>query len=287
MKEVKFYFYKLEYEFENNLLDFKLESYFKDDFNLKQHLFEIGEHKGFLDKKTNNIYSFQKFKRDFNPTIKDELTGVTREVELKETEYFIEESYLYLDIENNIAIYQKNMTGYSPQMFEKYVLKLLNNKFRNDYFALKPIMSKDGVEKLMNHNIAKHIELKVAAPNIGLLKEFGFSVKDIRDFDLDSLDSIEIKINSKKKTGIFNLSNLANLLNIKDNKDNYEKLKIKASTSYEGTGDLIDLLDEFYVVNEKIKLKDKSRIMDKDDILIKLNTIYNDNINKIKRLIDA
>lgn len=287
MKEVKFYFYKLEYELENNLLDFKLENYFKQDFDIKQHLFEIGEHKGFLDKKTDNIYSFQKFKRDFNPTIKDELTGKTREVELKETEYFIEESYLFLDIPNSIIIYQRNITGYSPIMFERYILKLLNNKFKNNYFSLKPIMSKDGVEKLMNHNIAKTIELKVASPNIGLLKELGLSTINIRDLDYDSLDSIEIKINSKRKMGIFNLANLAQILNLKDNKDKYKKLKIKASTSYEGTGDLIDLLDEFYVVNEKIKLKDNSRVMDKDDILIKLNTIYEENINKVKKVFDA
>lgn len=109
-------------------------------------------------------------------------------------------------------------------MFEKYILKLLNNKFKNDYFSLKPIMSKDGVEKLMNHNIAKNIEL---------LKDLGFSAKDIRDLDYDSIDSIEIKINSKRKTGIFNLSNLAQLIDLKANKDKYKKLKIKAMKGQE------------------------------------------------------
>jgi len=286
MKDVRFNFYKIEYTLEENLMDFDLNEYFKNSFNIKQHLFDIGEHKAFLDKKTDNIYSFQKFRKDFNPIIKDESTGKTREIELKETEYFIEESYLYLDFLNNIVIYQRNHTGYTSINFDRYILKLLHNKFKNNFFTLKPIMSQDGIEKIMNHNIAKNIEFKIAAPNIGLLSDIGMNVTEIRDLDYDSFDTIEIKINSKRKTGIFNLSNLLNLLDLKNNKEKFKKLKIKASSSYEGTGDVVDLLDEFYVVTEKIKFKDKSKVIDKDDIIIKLQIIYEDNINKIKGIID-
>ncbi len=287
MKDVKFNFYQLEYEIEDNLLDFDLKKYFESNFRIKEHLFEIGEHKAFLDKKVKNIYSFQKFRRDFNPIIKDENTGLTREVQLKESEYFIEESYIYMDIDTGIIIYQKNHTGYTSIMFERYIKKLLNNKFKNNFFTLKPIMSEDGIEKIMNHNIAKSIEFKVAFPNIGLLNDLGLDATKIRDLDYDSFDSIEIKINSKRKRGLFTLSNLMNVLDLTKNKDKYKKLKIKASSSYEGTGDVVDLLDDFYVVTEKIKLKDKSKVMDKDDIIIKLQIIYDNNIEKIRGIVDV
>ena len=281
MKEVKFYFYKIEYELADSLTDFDFREYFKNPFEIKTHLFDIGDHKAFIDKKTDTMYSFQKFRKDFNPRIKDEVTGNTREINLKQTEYFIEESYFYIDFSNEIVIFQRNGIGYNATALEKYVLKLLKNKFKNDFFALKPIMSKDGIEKLLHHNVAKQIELKVAGPNLNLLGQIGLNVKEIRDLDYEALDSIEIKITSKRKTGIFNLSKLTDLLNLTENKSKYKKLKIKTSTSYEGTGDMVDLLDDLYVIVEKIKYKTGTKVVDQNDIMLKLLQIYENNISKI------
>ncbi len=278
MKDVKFYFYTIEFELADNLTNFDLKDYLSKPLDIKQHLFDINEHRAFLEKKTDNIFSFQKFRKDFNPTIKDELTGQTREVDLKETESFIEEAYLYIDFSANILILQRNHSGYAAAAFEKYILQLLKDKFKNDFFALKPIMSKDGVEKLLHHNIAKSIDIKIAAVNVAVLDELGLDVKEIRDLDYDALNSIEIKITSKRKTGIFSLQKLINTLKIKQNKEKFERLKIKASSSYEGTGELVDLLDDFYVVVEKIKLKTKSRVIDDTDIIIKIGQIYDNNI---------
>ena len=104
MKEVKFYCYYLEYKLGASLTNFTMEEYFKESLNLKDHLIPINEHKAFLEKRTLNNFSFQKFRKDFVPTIKDEQTGITRIVDLKDTESFIEEVFLFLYFKKNIII---------------------------------------------------------------------------------------------------------------------------------------------------------------------------------------
>ncbi len=232
----------------------------------------------------NGIYSFQKFRKDFNPIIKDEQTGKTRSIDLKETESFIEEVFLYWDFDNDIIIFQKNYAGFNNSAFEKYVLALLNNKFQNDYFTLRPIMSKEGIEKLIKHNVIKTIDVAVPSPNIEILNDLGFDINQIKDIDEQSIDRIEIKITSKRKTGIFNLDNLKGLLKLQTNKDKYKRLKLKASSSYTSTGEIIDLLDDFYVVTEKINTNAKAKTIDTNDIINKLKNIYQDHIEEVLKL---
>ena len=45
------------------------------------------------------------------------------------------------------------------------------------------------------------------------------------------------------------------------------------------------MLDEFYVVTEKISTVGKSRNLDINDIINKIEYIYQDNIKKVKKLI--
>ncbi len=51
MKDVKFYFFKIEYKFLKGLMDFSLEEYFSQPLNLRDHLINVNNHKGFLEKK--------------------------------------------------------------------------------------------------------------------------------------------------------------------------------------------------------------------------------------------
>jgi len=285
MRDVKFYFFKLEYKLAKGLLNFSLKEYFKNPLNLKDHLVSINNHKGFLERKKDNIFSFQKFRKDFNPTIKDEQTGQTRSVNLKETESFIEEVFLYWDFDHDIVIFQRNYAGFGNVAFEKYILKLLNDKFENDFFTLKPIMSKDGIEKLIKHNVIKSIDVSVPSPSIEVLNNLGFDANKIKKIDQDSIDRIEIKITSKRKTGIFNLDDLKKLLDFSKNKDKYKRLKLKASGSYASTGEIVDLLDDFYVVNEKINTNSKAKTIDISDIIIKLGDIYEKHLKEVLKLI--
>lgn len=285
MRDVKFYFFQLEYKLAKGLIDSTMEEYFKNPLNLKDHLVSINDHKAFLERKSNNIFSFQKFRKDFNPTIKDEQTGETRSVDLKETESFIEEVFMYWDFDNNIIIFQRNYAGFNNNAFEKYILKLLNNKFENDYFTLKPIMSKDGVEKLIKHNVIKSIDVSVPAPSIEILHDLGFNTNQIKNIDENSIDRIEIKITSKRKTGIFSLDHLKDILDFSNNKDKYKRLKLKASSSYASTGEIIDLLDDFYVVTEKISTQSKAKTIDVSDIINKLNGVYREHLKEVLKLI--
>lgn len=283
MKEVKFYFYQLEYKFEDNLMDFSLSDYFKNPLDIKMHLFDINDNKGFLKKITDTIFCFQKFRKDFHPKIKDELTGDERDIELKANESLIEETYIYLDFRNNIMIMQSNRASFNSGAFAKYIIQLLKKKFKNDFFVCKPIISKDGIEKLIHHNVIKSIDLSIATPSIALLKDLGFHYQKIAELDDSDLDRVELKLVSKRKRGLFNLETFKNFFNV-DTKDSYNRFKVKASSSYEGTGEIIDMLDELYVVTEKIQIN-TTKVIDSQDIILKLNQIYEFHISKIKELV--
>lgn len=274
MKEIKFYFYKLEYKLEKNLMNFSLSDYFKTPLDIKQHLFDINENKGFLKKITDTIFCFQKFRKDFNPKIKNEITGIERDIELNANESLIEETYMYLDFHNNIMILQNNRASFNAGAFARYIILLLTQKFKDDFFVCKPIISKDGIEKLIHHNVIKTLDLSIATPNIKLLKGLGFNYQQVAELDESDLDRIEIKFYSKRKRGLFNIETFKKIFDLGD-KNNFNKMKVKASSSYEGTGEIIDMLDDFYIVTEKIKVTDKKNL-DTQDIIIKLNQIYGD-----------
>lgn len=283
MKEIKFYFYKLEYKLEKNLMNFSLSDYFKTPLDIKQHLFDVNENKGFLKKITDTIFCFQKFRKDFNPKIKNEITGIERDIELNANESLIEETYMYLDFYNNIMILQNNRASFNAGAFARYIVLLLTQKFKDDFFVCKPIISKDGIEKLIHHNVIKTLDLSVATPNIKLLKGLGFNYQQVAELDESDLDRIEIKFYSKRKRGLFNIETFKKIFDLGD-KNNFNKMKVKASSSYEGTGEIIDMLDDFYIVTEKIKVTDKKNL-DTQDIIIKLNQIYDYHINKVKELV--
>lgn len=283
MKEIKFYFYKLEYKLEKNLMNFSLSDYFKTPLDIKQHLFDINENKGFLKKITDTIFCFQKFRKDFNPKIKNEITGIERDIELKANESLIEETYMYLDLHNNIIILQNNRASFNAGAFAKYIVLLLSQKFKDDFFVCKPIISKDGIEKLIHHNVIKTLDLSIATPNIKVLKSLGFNYQQVAELDETDLDRIEIKFYSKRKRGLFNIETFKKIFDLSD-KNNFNKMKVKASSSYEGTGEIIDMLDDLYIVTEKIKVTDKKNL-DTQDIIIKLNQIYDYHINKVKELV--
>lgn len=285
MKEIKFYCYSLDYKFSPSLIDASMNNYFKDNLNLKDHLIAIDDNKAFLEKKTANIFSFQKFRKDSNPVIRDEKTGETRVINLKETESFIEESFLYWDFKNNVIIYQRNHHGFTTRAFEKYILALLNNKLENDFFSLKPIFSKDGIEKLLKHNVVKSIDISVKEPGLGVLKDLGFDEKKIRDIDQNSIDRIEIKITAKRKTGLVSMDKFREIIPFSGNKDKYNRLKLSASNSYNTTGELVDLLDDWYVITEKIKENEKAKVVSISDIINSLNRIYDENIEEVLKLI--
>lgn len=283
MKEIKFYFYKLEYKLEKNLMNFSLSDYFKTSLDIKQHLFDINENKGFLKKITDTIFCFQKFRKDFNPKIKNEITGIERDIELNANESLIEETYMYLDFHNNIIILQNNRASFNAGAFAKYIVLLLSQKFKDDFFVCKPIISKDGIEKLIHHNVIKTLDLSIATPNIKVLKSLGFNYHQVAELDESDLDRIEIKFYSKRKRGLFNIETFKKIFDLSD-KNNFNKMKVKASSSYEGTGEIIDMLDDLYIVTEKIKVTDKKNL-DTQDIIIKLNQIYDYHINKVKELV--
>lgn len=283
MREIKFYFYKLEYKLEKNLMNFSLSDYFITPLDIKQHLFDINENKGFLKKITDTIFCFQKFRKDFNPKIKNEITGIERDIELNANESLIEETYMYLDFHNNIIILQNNRASFNAGAFAKYIVLLLSQKFKDDFFVCKPIISKDGIEKLIHHNVIKTLDLSIATPNIKVLKSLGFNYHQVAELDESDLDRIEIKFYSKRKRGLFTIETFKKIFDLSD-KNNFNKMKVKASSSYEGTGEIIDMLDDLYIVSEKIKVTDKKNL-DTQDIIIKLNQIYDYHINKVKELV--
>ncbi|WP_430748924.1 DUF6731 family protein [Campylobacter mucosalis] len=192
---------------------------------------------------------FQKFRKDFNSIIKDEVTGKTREIELNETEYIIEQNYLFWDFKNSIIVYQKTTGGFSATSFETYVKELLRGKFKNDFFALKPIISCNGYEKIINSDIIKSYDIALSNPSVKILQEIGFDDKGILKIDNDDLGRIEIRVTAKKGRGLLGAEIFKKLLG---SKEKYSKMRVKPSKSYLKSGVLIDLLDEFYMVSVNV-----------------------------------
>jgi hypothetical protein len=276
--DIKFYFYKVVGDIDKNLFDYSLKNYFSSGISLQDGLIAINENKGFLDNVNGekNIFIFQKFRKDFNPIIKDEVTGKTREIKLNETEYIIEQNYLFWDFENNIIIYQKTAGGFNTTAFETYIKELLKGKFKDDFFTLKPIISHNGYEKIINSNIIKAYDIALASPSIKVLQELGLDDKGILKIDDDNLGKVEIKITAKKGRGLFSVDTFKNLLG---NKENYSKMRIKTSNSYLKSGVLIDLLDEFYTVSRSVR-ENKKRVAP-EDMLVVIKDVYEKHIQEI------
>lgn len=279
--DIKFYFYKVLGEIDKNLFNYSLEEYFSNSISLQDGLIPINENKGFLDstKVNKNILIFQKFRKDFNPIIKDEVTGKTREIELNETEYIIEQNYLFWDFKNGVIIYQKTTGGFSTSAFETYVKELLKGKFKDDFFTLKPVISRNGYEKILNSDIIKAYDIALANPSIKILQELGLDDKGILKIDDDDLGRIEIKITAKKGRGLFGADVFKKLLG---NKENYSRMRAKTSNSYLKSGVLIDLLDEFYTVSANIR--EIKRRVAMEDMVITLQDIYEKHIKEILEL---
>ena len=279
--DIKFYFYKVVGDIDKNLFDYSLEKYFSNGLSLQDGLIAINENKGFLDSVNGekNIFIFQKFRKDFNPIIKDEVTGKTREIELNETEYIIEQNYLFWDFKNGVIIYQKTTGGFSTSAFETYVKELLKGKFKDDFFTLKPVISRNGYEKIINSNIIKAYDIALASPSIKVLQELGFDDKGILKIDDDDLGKVEIKITAKKGRGLFSVDTFKSLLG---NKENYSKMRIKTSNSYLKSGVLIDLLDEFYTVSRSVR-ENKKRVAP-EDMLVVIKDVYEKHIQEIMDL---
>ena len=279
--DIKFYFYKVLGEIDKNLFNYSLEEYFSNSISLQDGLIQINENKGFLDstKVNKNILIFQKFRKDFNPIIKDEVTGKTREIELNETEYIIEQNYLFWDFKNGVIIYQKTTSGFSTSAFETYIKELLKGKFKDDFFTLKPVISRNGYEKILNSDIIKAYDIALANPSIKILQELGLDDKGILKIDDDDLGRIEIKITAKKARGLFGADVFKKLLG---NKENYSRMRAKTSNSYLKSGVLIDLLDEFYTVSANIR--EIKRRVAMEDMVITLQDIYEKHIKEILEL---
>lgn len=279
--DIKFYFYKVLGEIDKNLFNYSLEEYFSNSISLQDGLIQINENKGFLDstKVNKNILIFQKFRKDFNPIIKDEVTGKTREIELNETEYIIEQNYLFWDFKNGVIIYQKTTGGFSTSAFETYIKELLKGKFKDDFFTLKPVISRNGYEKILNSDIIKAYDIALANPSIKILQELGLDDKGILKIDDDDLGRIEIKITAKKGRGLFGADVFKKLLG---NKENYSRMRAKTSNSYLKSGVLIDLLDEFYTVSANIR--EIKRRVAMEDMVITLQDIHEKHIKEILEL---
>lgn len=277
-KEVKFTFYEMEIELYKNIFDFEVKDFLSKPLDIKSFLFEIGGYKGFLKKWDDNIYIFQKFKKDFLPKIGDE-NGNERKIELKENEYVLEENVVFFDFNNNILIFHKNNAGFSISQLQEYLTKLLHEKAKK--VILKPKLVKDTFEKLNKYNFVKTLNFRLGKINIQTLKEVGIiDPEEIRKLiDISSSASIEVTIKAKRNHSIAEIEEIKKLLQ----KFNFfDKLKVKASSSYEGSGEDIDLLDNILTINKKIK-ENKKRL-DTQDLIFKIREVYEEYEPQLRKI---
>jgi len=275
-KKVIFTFYKIKFDFkQKNLFNFNLENYLST-LDIKQHLFEIGDYKGFLKKHNTNIFIFQKFKKDFLPIIGDN-KGNTKEIRLKENEYIIEENGIYFDFDNNRILFHKNSSAFSISSFQKYMSILLKNEIKN--FILEPIYTDEHLEVLENTPIIKHLNLKLSKIDDKGLEKLGFRLDEVKKYiELEGTESIEIIIKSKRNHKVSTFEKLKNHL---PNFKIFDKFRIKASESYETKGEDFDMIDNILSVSKQITLDDTKRLKTLD-LINKLEEIYKEYEPKLR-----
>ena len=275
MKEIKFTFYEIDIELDENFFNWNIKEYFLNPLPIKECLLEINGYKAYLKKYNENIYIFQKFKKDFLPKIGDD-EGNERNIELKENEYILEENVILIDFDNKILIFHKNNAGFNISHFQTYITELLKNKIKK--FVLKPKLLTDTLEKLKNYNFIKSINFKLGQISVETLQKVGFDIEKIRTItDINSTNSIEIIIKAKRNHSILDANLLSDFL---QNINFFDKLKVKASSSYEGSGEDIDLLDNILTINKKIKETNKR--LDTLDLINKIQEVYNEYLPEIK-----
>lgn len=282
-KNIKFYFYKVEKKFSVGLYGDAFKDFFAEGFSLDHQLMDMGDNKAFLYKINDNIFSFQKLRKDYLPEIKNETTGEVSCLKLRGDEALLEQSYLYWDFAHDIIIYQNNQEGFSPSIFEKYIKWVFKDKL--DGFILQHIARKEGIEQILDTDTIAAFEFTIASPNPRLLKELGLSLDQIKDFDLNDINTLELKITSKQKRG-FVSSTIKRMLNFNFNKNNFKKLKLKTLSSVFDKGQTIDLIDKFYsVCKDGIRVNEKTKSLEINDIITILNEIYDKNIKDVLELI--
>lgn len=76
------------------------------------------------------------------------------------------------------------------------------------------------------------------------------------------------------------------MLNFNFNKNNFKKLKLKKLSSVFDKGQTIDLIDKFYsVCKDDIRVNEKTKSLEINDIITILNEIYDENIKDVLELI--
>lgn len=287
-KNIKFYFYKVEKVFDVGLIrEYSFESFFENKFSLEYQLLDFGDNKAFLEKLSDNVFSFQRIRKDFTALIIDEKTGEKKFLELRETEALLEEVFLYWDFKNNIIIFQSSKDGFKIDSFERYIKEIFRDKFnKQSDFRINHIMSSKGIERIIDSDVIKSFNIAVAKPNPVLLKNLGLSLDEIADFDLKNIETLELKISSKKKTSLFSAKTLKKMIKFETNKDKYKKLKIEASGSYFGGGQVVDLIDDFYsVIRKDVRVDEKTNNIPERDIILLLEDIYEKSIQEVLELV--
>jgi hypothetical protein len=268
MREIKFTFYEMEIE--ETLFKCDIENFLCSK-NIKENFCQIGEYLGLLEKYNQNIFIFKKFRKDILPLIGD-TKGEIREIELKQDEFIVEENIIYIDFQKNIVLFHKNSAGFTTNAFQQYMKQLLKQNF-----FLKPIYTDEHLEALENTPIIKKINFKLSNLDEIGLKMIGFDATKVKDYiELEGTESIEITITSKRKHKIGIFSTLQQYFNF----NIFDKLKIKASETYEENGANFDLLDNILTITKKIKTDNKRvKII---DIISEIENIYKEYEPKIR-----
>lgn len=172
---------------------------------------------GFSIKKLRIYFHFKNLEKTLTLSLKNEITGKTRQIDLNENESLLEENYLYWDFKNDMVFFQYNYHGFTPLNFENYIKLFFSNTFKDDFFTLKAVMTKTGYEALVNSNLVKSFELRVAEPSISMLNDLGLDSEAIIKIDDGNIGKIDIKITAGRNKSLLNILSFKNFSQIKIN----------------------------------------------------------------------
>ena len=141
-------------------------------------------------------------------------------------------------------------------------------------------MTKTGYEALVNSNLVKSFELRVAEPSISMLNDLGLDSEAIIKIDDGNIGKIDIKITAGKNKSLFNILSFKKLF---PNKNKFDKIKLKVSDSYLKGGNIIDLLEEKYTIVKTVREYKKQ--INPNDMIITVENVYEEHIKEVLKLV--
>ncbi|MDY4949213.1 MAG: hypothetical protein SO128_07560 [Clostridium cadaveris] len=231
------------------------------------------------------------------PYLFDLLTGKKSNIGAADTEALMEQTHFIVYPQINLIISENNHSGAPISKLSLIVEKVLEGEY-NQEFELRHILNTKTAVKVNNMKKIDKFTFKAGHQGLKTISShFNVDMVDVIDKCFDNYSDLEFEITIKgkgrgkkrKNLEIKKFEEFKKLCGVILDSKNKKKLDIKKAEIREVnqfTELPIDLFSEYLVCTTKvIKISEKSKYIDSEDMFEKLMNIYKDNIFEISNFI--